>query len=49
MAEGVRIELTSVELESTVLAFERTRNLGGSFGAGTVPAVKRLPALPATY
>ena len=27
MAAGVRIELTSVVLETTVLAFERTRNV----------------------
>ena len=30
MAEGVRIELTSVVLETTVLTFERTLNVCGS-------------------
>ena len=32
MAEGVRIELTSVVLETTVLAFERTLNVRGRDG-----------------
>lgn len=31
MAAGVRIELTSVVLETTVLAFERTRNICATY------------------
>ena len=46
MAAGVRIELTSVVLETTVLAFERTRNVY-FFSCLSVQAVKRLSALSA--